>query len=82
LTFFGRLFDIRAAESRSVHGTLATTIGFDPGASKVGKYVEIDLVKVLSESQFALYFRGSIWNGIAAGQAKLVGQPVTVKNEK
>ena len=79
LAFFGRIQDINSSEHRVVHGTVATTVGFQPGAEKVAKHFGIHLVKIKSEFSFALYFKGSIWNGLTGAESPAQGGQVTVK---
>jgi hypothetical protein len=79
LAFYGRLQDIRGIETRTVHGTMATTDRYQPGAEKVGEYFGINLELVKSESEFALRFKGSVWSGLTGGEAVGSAGNVTVE---
>ena len=43
LAFVGRLKDIEAHHQGNVHGTVATTVGFQCGANKIASYFGVDL---------------------------------------
>jgi hypothetical protein len=75
LTLYGRICDIAAHQGKRVHGTIATTNGFQSGAKKVGDYFDINLVHVKSESEFVMYFKNSVWIGVPSGRAAIESDP-------
>ena len=78
LAFYGRIRDIQGCQSRSVHGSIVTKTGYQPGAEKVAAYFGIDLAYVNSASEFAIRFKGNIWVGLRGAALQAQGGDVTV----
>ena len=78
LAFYGRIRDIQGCQSRSVHGSIVTKTGYQPGAEKVAAYFGIDLAVVESESEFSIHFKGNIWIGIRGAALQAQGGEVKV----
>ena len=78
LAFVGRIHDIAPCQSRTVHGSVVTTVGYQPGAEKVAAYFGVDLAVVKSESEFSIHFKENIWIGILGAAAKAQAGQVRV----
>jgi hypothetical protein len=53
LAFFGRIYDIQSISNAKIHGVIASTRGFQPGADKVARMYGIELTIVKSAQEFA-----------------------------
>lgn len=64
LAFYGRVQDISSMFHGKVHGIIATTTGFQPGAVKVATHFEIDLRLVQSVHEFAIAYKDHMLLGV------------------